>query len=161
MFNETLSTSWIQASRCVRQETQRDLESAYEPIRGSDHHLVSQIEATLRVSSQIKPKSNPPIPLGDSDAPTIVSAVPDETRPMLEPPTQGVVGRVPTPAPIAAEPGPNWRTPALAAAAIAVVLLAALFVRRDASRTGVTVNQPVPAVPSAQVPAATPVVRRR
>ena len=59
----------------------RDLESAYEPIRGSDHHLVSQIESSLRVSSQIKPKSNPPIPLGDPDAPTAAATVPDLTRP--------------------------------------------------------------------------------
>ena len=82
----------------------RDLESAYEPIRGSDHHLVSQIESSLRVSSQVKPKSNPSVPLGDSDAPTIVSTVADLTRPMLEPPTPSAVGCLPTPAPIAAPP---------------------------------------------------------
>jgi hypothetical protein len=137
----------------------RDLESAYEPIRGSDHHLVSQIESSLRVSSQIKPKSNPPIPLGDPEAPTVVATVPDLTRPMLEPPTPSAGGRVPPPAPIAAPAGRSWRTPALAAAAIAVVLLAALFVRQDSSRTGAPASQPVPAAPSAQAPAVTPVER--
>src|SRR6478752_2975876 len=137
----------------------RDLESAYEPIRGSDHHLVSQIESSLRVSSQVKPKSNPSVPLGDSDAPPIVSTVPDLTRPMLEPPTPSAVGRLPTPAPIAAPAGRNWRTPALAAAAIAVVLLAALFVRQEESSPVATVKQPGPATPGTSAPAATPVER--
>jgi len=137
----------------------RDLESAYEPIRGSDHHLVSQIESSLRVSSQIKPKSNPPIPLGDPDAPTAVATVPDLTRPMLEPPTPSAGGRVPTPAPIAAPAGRSWRTPALAATALAVVLLAALYVRQEDSRPAATVKQPGPAAPGTSAPAATPVER--
>src|SRR5213075_2077905 len=57
----------------------RDLEGAYEPIRGSDHHLITQIESSLRLPSQLKPKSNPPTSVIDSDAPTAVVPVPDRT----------------------------------------------------------------------------------
>jgi len=136
----------------------RDLESAYEPIRGSDHHLVSQIEASLRVSSQVKPKSNPPIALGDSDAPTIVGTAPDPTRPMLEPSTPSAVGRVVTPVPVAPAAVRNWRTPALVAMAIVMVLFGALYVRQEGSRSAVT-GKPPAASTAEQVPAARPVDR--
>jgi hypothetical protein len=78
---------------------------------------------------------------------------------MLEPPTPSAVGRVPTPAPIGAPAGRNWRTPALAAAALAVVVLGALYVHQEDSRPAATASVPGPAAPAASAPAATPVER--
>jgi serine/threonine-protein kinase len=140
-------------------ELHRDLQASYELVRGFDTATGPQTDGSVRGSAPVKPRSNPALSVTAPDAPTIVSTLPDLTRPMLEPPTPSAVGRLPTPAPIPAEAGRNWRTPALAAAAIAVVLLAALFVRQDSSRTGAPVSQPAPAAPSAQAPAATPVER--
>ena len=140
-------------------ELHRDLEASYELVRGLDTAGSPRADSSVRGSSPVKPRSNPALSVTAPDAPTIVSTVPDLTRPMLEPPTPSAVGRLPTPAPIPVEAGRNWRTPALAAAAIAVVLLAALFVRQDSSRTGAPASQPAPAAPSAQAPAATPVER--
>jgi serine/threonine-protein kinase len=128
-------------------ELYRDLESSYELVRGSDA-TGPRADSSVRASSQVKPRSNPALVVTAPDAPTIVATVTDRTRTMIEPPTPSAVGRIQTPAPVAGPAGRNWRTPALAAAAIAVVLLGALFVRQDASRPNVTPTQSAAATPA-------------
>jgi len=140
-------------------ELYRDLAASYELVHGLDATGTPRPDSWARGSSPVKPRSNPALSVTAPDAPTIVSTLPDLTRPMLEPATPSAVGRVPTPAPIAAPAGRNWRTPALAATALAVVLLAALYVRQEDSRPAATVNQPGLATPGTSAPAATPVER--
>ncbi len=140
-------------------ELHRDLQATYELVRGSDIATGPQTDSSMRGSAPVKPRSNPALSVTAPDAPTIVSTLPDLTRPMLEPPTPSAVGRVPTPAPIASPAGRNWRTPALAATALAVVLLAALYVHQGDSPPAVPVKQPGPATPGTSPTAATPVER--
>ncbi len=150
----------------------RDLEMIYEPLRGSDRRVISEVGAALRPGPDGKPKSHPPIFIASPDAPTMVGTpVPESLRQTVaemappRPPTP-----VPSPPPTVTPPveparTAPWRTYAIAIAALAAAVVALLVwsSRRppaapatpSASLTTTSPAAPEPAKPP-EVPAVVP-----
>ena len=133
----------------------RDLEMIYEPRRGSDRRVISEVGAALRPDG--KPKSHPPIFIASPDAPTMVGTpVPESLRQTvaeMTPPVQATP--VPSPPPTVAPPveparTPPWRTYAIGIAALAAALVA-LLVWSSRRPPG------APATPAASVTTTAPV----
>ncbi len=109
----------------------RDLEAVYEPLRGSDRRIISQVESALRPLSDGKPRSHPPMLISSPDAETIVGTpVPDFVRTGTPPPALtpapssagAATGSTPPPAP---RPRVSpWVFFGLAAAALVVGVVA-------------------------------------
>ena len=144
----------------------RDLEAVYEPLRGSDRRIISQVESALRPITDGKPRSHPPTLITSPDAETIVGTpVPDFARAMI--------GTVPvTPAsssatPASATPPPvapvsprisPWVFYGLAAAAIVIGVLTLKEFRGGAATppSSAAAPQSTTAAPTASVAVAPP-----
>ena len=140
----------------------RDLEAVYEPLRGSDRRIISQVESALRPLTDGKPRSHPPTLITSPDAETIVGTpVPDFVRAMVGSTASasvpsspaGVTGSTPPPA-VAPRTGISpWVFFGLAAAGLVVALVAF----KDYDRTPIATPKTVTATPPASsVPAQLP-----
>jgi eukaryotic-like serine/threonine-protein kinase len=117
----------------------RDLEMIYEPLRGSDRRVISEVSSALRPGPDGKPKSHPPVFIASPDAPTMLGTpVPESLRQTVAElrPTQPATP-VPSPAPAVTPPPtattpsepvrtPPWRRYAIGIAAVAVAVVASL-----------------------------------
>ena len=153
----------------------RDLEMIYEPLRGSDRRVISDVSSALRPGTDGKPKSHPPVFIASPDAPTMVGTpVPESLRQTVAeivptqpatpvPVTPVPVTPVPSPPPGVAPPAepartPPWRTYAIgiAALAAAVVALVVWTSRRPASEPATPAPSVTTTAPGAPEPAKAP-----
>ena len=134
----------------------RDLEAAYEPIRGSDRRVINQLESTLRTGLGVRPKSNPSEVAADPDAPTVVASVPPGGWPAssVGPASVGQFSAPPQAPPPPGESSgvlSSRRGYALVAAGVAVMLVAGAYLlfRGGGPRPGSVVVEPAgPAAPA-------------
>jgi hypothetical protein len=143
----------------------RDLEMIYEPLRGSDRRVISEVSSALRPGSDGKPKSHPPIFIASPDAPTMVGTpVPEALRQTvaeMAPPRPATP--VPSPPPTLTPPveparTPPWRTYAIGIAALAAAVVALLVwsSRRPPSAPATPVTSVTTTAPAAPGPAKPP-----
>ena len=135
----------------------RDLESAYEPMRGADRRVISRVEEALRPPTGSR-ASLRPVDFDPDNSPTIS----DETVPMGAPGTRtrtSIAAPVSAPsAPVAAAPAPvaparrlpGWLAGALA---VAVLAVAGWFIAGRQAPTPVQAPQPGLEVSSVPQPA--------
>jgi eukaryotic-like serine/threonine-protein kinase len=124
----------------------RDLDEAYAPLRGAPGLAGSQLGSALRLALGARPKSNPSLLPADSDAPTVVGPPPTEAVRSLPASPSPSVGQPPEPGSPqpAARPGVSWRPIAAAGAALAVVLLLFVVLRKPASPPAAPADAPHP-----------------
>jgi serine/threonine protein kinase len=143
----------------------RDLEMIYEPLRGSDRRVITEVSSALRPGPDGKPKSHPPIFIASPDAPTMVGTpLPESLRQTvaeLAPPRPATP--VPSPPPTAAPPvepprTPRWRTYAIGIGALAAAVVALLMWsnRRPPSAPATPVPSVTTTAPAAPEPAKAP-----
>jgi serine/threonine protein kinase len=142
----------------------RDLEMVYEPLRGSDRRVITEVSSALRPGPDGKPKSHPPIFIASPDAPTMVGTpIPESLRQTvaeLAPPRPATP--LPSPPPTVAPPveparTPPWRHYAIGIAALAAAVVALLVwsSRRPPSAPAAPVTS-VTTAPAAPEPAKAP-----
>jgi len=143
----------------------RDLEMVYEPLRGSDRRVISEVSSALRPGPDGKPKSHPPIFIASPDAPTMVGTpVPESLRQTVAELAPTVPATpVPSPPPTVVPPveparTPPWRTYAIGIAALAAAVVALLVWsnRRPSGAPATPATSVTTAAPAAPEPAKPP-----
>jgi serine/threonine protein kinase/tetratricopeptide (TPR) repeat protein len=132
----------------------RDLEVAYEPLRGSDRRVISQLDAVLRPASGSRSQSRPIDQLSSPDAVTMASPVPSVVRPgsggmPVLPPAAGTSSPQPQLSPVSLLPAPAATSRRWVYATVFGIAMAGLsvFVLRDRSQPPAAVETRSPSTP--------------